>query len=92
MKGAGLVMQTLIEEGTEEISSGLQEMSLTAGALPQHLLTALFTTTQDRRMLQNRHLSRHLTALWTTGNDAAMALLKRILVSKCFILLSIILS
>ncbi|XP_071822188.1 dnaJ homolog subfamily C member 13-like isoform X2 [Apostichopus japonicus] len=79
VKGAGLVMKAIIEEGDEEIAAKMQHLSLAEGALPRHLLSALFTSSTDSRMLTNRQLSRHLVALWVTGNPVAMGLLRRVL-------------
>ncbi|KAI1902089.1 hypothetical protein AGOR_G00041120 [Albula goreensis] len=79
VKGAGLVMKAIIEEGDEEIASKMQELALSEGALPRHLHTSMFTVSSDQRMLTNRQLSRHLVGLWTAGNPIAMNLLKRIL-------------
>ncbi|XP_041474110.1 dnaJ homolog subfamily C member 13-like isoform X1 [Lytechinus variegatus] len=79
VKGAGLVMKAIIEEGDAEIAAKMQELALAEGALPKHLHVAMFTGSSDTRMLTNRQLSRHLVGLWITGNPTAMALLKRIL-------------
>ena len=73
-------MKAIIEEGSEEIGQKMQMLALAEGALPKHLLTALFTKSTDGRLLTHCQLSRHLVGLWVTGNDAAMLLLKRILV------------
>ncbi|MEQ2168562.1 DnaJ subfamily C member 13 [Goodea atripinnis] len=79
VKGAGLVMKAVIEEGDKEIATKMQELALSEGALPRHLHTSLFTVSTDQRMLTNRQLSRHLVGLWTAENPVAMNLLKRIL-------------
>lgn len=79
VKGAGLVMKAIIEEGDKEIAAKMQELALSEGALPHHLHTALFTMSLDQRMLANRQLSRHLVGLWTAENLTAMNLLKRLL-------------
>uniref|UniRef100_A0A3Q2XC25 DnaJ heat shock protein family (Hsp40) member C13 n=1 Tax=Hippocampus comes TaxID=109280 RepID=A0A3Q2XC25_HIPCM len=80
VKGAGLVMKAIIEEGDKEIATKMQELALSEGALPRHLHTSLFTISADQRMLTNRsQLSRHLVGLWTAENPVAMSLLKRIL-------------
>lgn len=81
VKGAGLVMKAIIEEGDSEISSKMQDLSLAEGALPRHLHTAMFTQSSDSRMLTVRQLSRHLVGLWVTGHETAMALLRRIMPS-----------
>jgi DnaJ family protein C protein 13 len=82
VKGAGLVMKALIEEGQGTIGREMQEMALKEGALIRHLLNALFLQTNDPRLLTLRQLSRHLVSLWTCQNPIAMELLSRILVSS----------
>ncbi|KPP77846.1 dnaJ-like subfamily C member 13-like, partial [Scleropages formosus] len=79
VKGAGLVMKAIIEEGDKEIATKMQDLALSEGALPRHLHTSMFTISSDQRMLTNRQLSRHLVGLWTAENPTAMNLLKRIL-------------
>ncbi|CAG9764959.1 unnamed protein product [Ceutorhynchus assimilis] len=79
VKGVGLVMRALIEEGDSEVAVKMQNLSLAEGALPRHLLSALYTQGLDGRMLTHRQLSRHLIGLWVTGNPIAMGLLKRIM-------------
>ncbi|XP_074640124.1 dnaJ homolog subfamily C member 13-like isoform X2 [Tubulanus polymorphus] len=81
VKGAGMVMRAIIEEGNAEIAARMQELALAEGALPKHLHTAFFTQSTDSRMLTNRQLSRHLVGLWVTGHPTALGLLKRILPS-----------
>ncbi|XP_018613426.2 dnaJ homolog subfamily C member 13-like isoform X1 [Scleropages formosus] len=81
VKGAGLVMKAIIEEGDKEIATKMQELALSEGALPRHLHTSMFTISTDQRMLTHRQLSRHLVGLWTAENLVAMSLLKRILPS-----------
>ena len=39
----------VVEEGEKEIGAKMQELALAEGALPQHLLTALFTQSADGR-------------------------------------------
>ncbi|KAF5295196.1 hypothetical protein FQA39_LY13201 [Lamprigera yunnana] len=79
VKGAGLVMRALIEEGDAEVAARMQTLALSEGALPQHLLAALYTQGSDGRLIAHRQLSRHLVGLWVTGNPIAMGLLKRIM-------------
>ncbi|XP_031784415.1 dnaJ homolog subfamily C member 13 isoform X2 [Nasonia vitripennis] len=79
VKGAGLIMRAIIEEGAQEVSAKMQELALAEGALPRHLLNSLFTTGTDGRLLTHRQLCRHLVGLWVTGHPTAMALLKRIM-------------
>lgn len=85
IKGAGLVMRALIEEGETEVAAKMQSLALAEGALPRHLLASLYTQASDGRLLTHRQLSRHLIGLWVTGNPIAMALLKRIMVSLHFL-------
>ncbi|XP_023212063.1 dnaJ homolog subfamily C member 13-like, partial [Centruroides sculpturatus] len=79
IKGAGLVMKAIIEEGDSEISAKMQDLSLAEGALPRHIHIALFIQSSDSRMLAMQQLSRHLVALWVTGHPIAMGLLKRVI-------------
>lgn len=79
VKGAGMIMKAIIEEGTSELATRMQDLALSEGALPRHLHSSLFTQSIDARMLTMRQLSRSLVALWTTSNPIAVDLLKRIL-------------
>ncbi|KAK0084129.1 hypothetical protein PV325_007587 [Microctonus aethiopoides] len=79
VKGAGLIMRAIIEEGAPEVAAKMQELALAEGALPRHLLNSLFTIGSDGRLLTHRQLCRHLVGLWVTGHPTAMGLLKRIL-------------
>ncbi|KAL1130026.1 hypothetical protein AAG570_012969 [Ranatra chinensis] len=78
VKGAGLIMQAVIEEGDLDIATCMQELSLSEGALPRHLLSALFTPISDRYHLAQCHLSRHLVGLWLTNNANGNDLIRRI--------------
>lgn len=80
VKGAGLVMKAVIEEGAPEVAARMQALALAEGALPRHLHAAMFTAqSADSRLLTARQLSRHLVGLWVTGHPTAMALLHRLL-------------
>nr|XP_031831200.1 dnaJ homolog subfamily C member 13 [Nomia melanderi] len=79
VKGAGLIMRAIIEEGAPEVAAKMQELALAEGALPRHLLNSLFTVGTDGRLLTHRQLCRHLVGLWVTGHPTAMGLLKRIM-------------
>ena len=79
VKGAGMIMKAIIEEGTAELATRMQELSLSEGALPIHLHSSMFTKSIDARMLTMRQLSRSLVALWCTSNPTAISLLGRIL-------------
>ncbi|XP_055621008.1 dnaJ homolog subfamily C member 13 isoform X2 [Toxorhynchites rutilus septentrionalis] len=78
VKGSGLVMRALIEEGDTAISNQMQMLALDEAALCHHLLVALYTPTHDSTMVSHRQLSRHLVGLWITDSKDAMNLLKRI--------------
>lgn len=73
-------MRALIEEGEPSVALRMQNLALSEGALPKHLLSALFTQGPDSRLLAHRKLSRHLVGLWVTEHSTSMALLKRIMV------------
>jgi len=90
VKGAGLVMKAIIEEGDGELAAKMQDLALAEGALPRHLLTSMFTNSTDNRALTNRQLSRHLVGLWVTGHPTAMALLKRCMVGRVLLYKSIL--
>ena len=79
IKGAGLIMKAIIEESSPETSGKMQMLALAEGAMPVHLLSALYTKSSENRLLMQRQLSRHLIGLWTAENDSAMQLLERVL-------------
>lgn len=81
VKGAGLVMRALIEEGEQNVASQMQSLALDEAALCRHLLVALYTPSNDPTMVAHRQLSRHLVGLWLTDNVDAMQLFQRIFVS-----------
>ena len=58
--GAGLIMKAIIEESSPETSAKMQMLALAEGAVPVHLLSALFTQSSENRLLMQRQLSRHL--------------------------------
>ncbi|KAI3379512.1 hypothetical protein SNEBB_010043 [Seison nebaliae] len=83
VKGAGLLMQSLIEEGDKELAKKMQQLSLTEAALPRHIHTSLFTSMNvDARRLALRQLSRTLVTLWCVDNDDAYNLLQRMIPSS----------
>ncbi|KFD56826.1 hypothetical protein M513_02503 [Trichuris suis] len=82
VKSAALVIRAVIEEARSPVSCRLQELALSEGAFLRHLHISFFTVSSDLRMMTVCQLSRHLIALWTTGNLVARELLQRILV--CF--------
>lgn len=79
VKGAGLLMRTIIEEGDAETARSMQQLSLTEGSLLRHLMIALFTSSTDARMLAHRELSRALVALFAADNEDATMLFRRML-------------
>jgi len=79
VKGAGLVMKAIIEEGDIEITKRMQQLALSEGALPKHLHIAMFAPSNDSRYLAFQQLSRTLVALWIVDNELAQELLQRIL-------------
>lgn len=79
VKGAGLLMKAIIEEGDEAMCKKMQALALNEGSLGRHLQTALFTQSADNRLLTHRQLSRHLVALWMVNNQPAFNLLSRIM-------------
>lgn len=81
VKGAGLVMRALIEEGDANVATQMQTLALDEAALCRHLLVALYTPSNDPTMSVHRQLSRHLVGLWVTDSEDAMQLFQRIFVS-----------
>lgn len=87
VKGAGLVMRAIIEEGDAETSARMQSLALAEAALPRHLLGALYGGGGQQqpgggrgsRLVALRQLCRHLVGLWVSGHEAAMGALKRML-------------
>lgn len=77
VKGAGLVMRALVEEGSAGVGGRMQALALAEAALPRHLLAALYAPPR----LQHRHLARHLVALWLVDHAPAHCLLRRIMPS-----------
>ncbi|CAM4760310.1 unnamed protein product [Rotaria magnacalcarata] len=78
VKGAGSIMKAIIEEGSPDIAAHMQDLALSEGALPVHLLRALFTSSGDTRLLPLKYLSQQLLGLWSTGHPTTYGLLKRI--------------
>ncbi|KAH9635852.1 hypothetical protein HF086_002412 [Spodoptera exigua] len=77
VKGAGLVMRALVEEGSAAVGGRMQGLALAEAALPRHLLAALYAPPR----LQHRHLARHLVALWLVDHAPAHCLMRRIMPS-----------
>lgn len=80
VKGAGLVLRAIIEEGETQVANQMQILALDEAALCRHMLVALYTPVTDATMATHRQLSRHLVGLWITDNDDALLLLRRIFV------------
>lgn len=78
VKGAGLVIKAIIEEGEQNVSKRMQELALAEGALIKHLQIGLFSQCSDGRTLGVQFLSRHLVGLWSTGNEETQALFRRV--------------
>lgn len=58
VKGSGLVMRALIDEGELETAQQMQALALEEAALCRHLLIALYTPSTDATMATHRQLSR----------------------------------
>lgn len=84
VKGAGLVLRAIIEEGETAVATQMQTLALDEAALCRHLLVALYTPTDDATAALHRQLSRHLVGLWVTDNEDALLLLQRIFVRVIF--------
>ncbi|XP_011292961.1 dnaJ homolog subfamily C member 13 isoform X2 [Musca domestica] len=78
VKGAGLVLRAIIEEGELQVAQQMQSLALDEAALCRHLLVALYTPSNDPTLVTHRQLSRHLIGLWITDNAEALELFKRI--------------
>ncbi|XP_055920872.1 dnaJ homolog subfamily C member 13 isoform X1 [Eupeodes corollae] len=78
VKGAGLVLRAIIEEGEVPVAKQMQTLALDEAALCRHLLVALYTPPNDPTLATHRQLSRHLIGLWITDNEEAMELFKRV--------------
>lgn len=77
VKGAGLVIKAIIQEGEPNVSKRMQELSLAEGALMKHLHIGLFSQCRDGRTLGVQYLSRYLVALWSIENDETKSLFRR---------------
>lgn len=58
IKGAGLVLRAIIEEGDMRVANQMQELALNEAAVCRHLLIALYTPQNDPTMAIHRQLSR----------------------------------
>lgn len=88
VKGAGLVLRAIIEEGELQVAQQMQSLALDEAALCRHLLVALYTPSNDPTLATHRQLSRHLIGLWITDNTEAIDLFKRIFVSTYVVYIS----
>lgn len=77
VKGAGLVIKSIIQEGESNVSKRMQELSLAEGALIKHLQIGLFSQFTQGRTLGVQYLSRHLVALWSIDNEETKELFRR---------------
>ena len=66
IKGAGLLMKAIIEEASPETAQKMQTLALAEGALPIHLLRALYTKSSDNRLLMHAQLSKVILHLLFT--------------------------
>ena len=80
VKGAGLVLRAIIEEGEPQVAQQMQSLALDEAALCRHLVVSLYAP-NDPTLTAHRQLSRHLVGLWITDNFEAMELFKRIFVN-----------
>lgn len=80
VKGSGMVMKAIIEEGFEHagLIENLQTSALVEGATLRHLHAALFTKGATSRQVIFRALSRELLAVWTAGCKPAEEMLARV--------------
>lgn len=78
VKGAGLIMKALIEEGDTNVAKQMQVLALDEAALCRHLLISLYTPSNDSTMATHRQISKHLINLWVNESDDALALFSRI--------------
>lgn len=78
VKGAGLIMKALIEEGDNTVAKQMQVLALDEAALCRHLLIALYTPSNDSTMATHRQISKHLINLWVNESEDAMQLFSRI--------------
>ncbi|CAB4061599.1 DNAJC13 [Lepeophtheirus salmonis] len=69
VKGAGLIVKALIEEGSPEVSQKMQRLSLTEGSILIHLSRALYTEQQNRTFLLHSQLSRKLLSFWISKDN-----------------------
>lgn len=78
VKGAGLIMKALIEEGDANVAKQMQILALDEAALCRHLLIALYTPLNDSTMDTHRQISKHLINLWVNESEDALSLFSRI--------------
>uniref|UniRef100_A0A0K2TL60 J domain-containing protein n=1 Tax=Lepeophtheirus salmonis TaxID=72036 RepID=A0A0K2TL60_LEPSM len=79
VKGAGLIVKALIEEGSPEVSQKMQRLSLTEGSILIHLSRALYTEQQNRTFLLHSQLSRKLLSFWISKDNEGLNLFKQIM-------------
>ncbi|OAF70112.1 DnaJ subfamily C member 13 [Intoshia linei] len=79
VKGAGLILKAMVEEGSNLVAQNIQRLSLSEGALIRHVYNAFFLVTNDGRRLALRQISRYLLSVWYAGSKEALNLFKRIL-------------
>jgi len=81
VRGAGLIMKCIIEEGGDipDLVAKMQRCALVEGATLRHLHAALFTKNKTKRSVMFRALSEELIAHWVSGCQDAEKMLARVL-------------
>ena len=81
VRGAGLIMKVIVEEGgaIKDLVPKMQLSALVEGATLRHLHTALFSKLDTQRQILFKLQSRELVALWVSGCKEAEAMLERAL-------------
>ena len=81
VRGAGLIMKCIIEEGGDipDLVAKMQRCALVEGATLRHLHAALYTKNTTKRQVMFRILSEQLIAHWVSGCPDAEKMLSRVL-------------
>eukprot|EP01135_Chromosphaera_perkinsii_P007978 Nk52_evm50s1073 gene=Nk52_evmTU50s1073 len=77
VRGAGMIMRSLIEEGDKAISDKMKYSALAEAAILKHIHNAIYIEGSDYRQYQYRELSKHLLGLWATDNEEIQSLIPR---------------
>lgn len=78
VKSTCLLMKAIIEEGTPQVASRMQELSLAEGTFLFHLHSSMFPIVSGDKFFPIQILSRKLLSLWTVSNETALSLLNAI--------------